>query len=734
MPMNVDVLSRLLNDTDVGASRLLLVYGSRGSGKSWWADQTAEQARAAGFAVHRVAGRSQSGDAVLRSDAMATDARACIVVDDVDCLDEQVRRDLRATIDAIGAIGVVSAGSASAFDGALAIRLEPLSVPAVVELLRTRGVGMAAAQRCAVVSGGNPGLALSLADGLSDGQRSGHAAVPEMPRLAADVAADLHLRLRHLDERTCRALVVAAAADDGDLVAVGAALRELGEAGTSSDGDSLEGLFDAAEEAAVVDIVGSRLSFVDPWMRLAAYYLVAPASRRAAHRALAAAYASPRQGRERVRHLVAASSGPSDEIAAALAVVAAASARRGDRLAAAQMALQAAELAVANDLRSSCLLRSIGWCLDGGDYGEAERLTHLLDGREADEHCAIQEVNSLLHGDTESAGPVPIAATSMSERELATWQGRRHQRMQWWGAAEGGNHARLIHQIGGTSAAPAELWARGQALRDGGFVRDAAELTGRVLGMLPSSASHVRNRWELLDADLSVLAWRDDPVAEKVKTGGGAQARSIAARAALAASPSSARDASSVHVPAHEPLRGIRSALLRGLSAGDHQVLAATAQSAEALGLPIEAGDGWLMAAEAARANAGVGGSEVVAGYLDRAVALFHRCAVRGWDGRLRHLMGDARSQSVAPAAAADAALDALSAAEWRVAGSVAEGLTNREVAAALFLSVKTVDFHLQQIYRKLALRSRTELAVRVAGHPKVSARRDAPRPGETRR
>jgi len=42
--------------------------------------------------------------------------------------------------------------------------------------------------------------------------------------------------------------------------------------------------------------------------------------------------------------------------------------------------------------------------------------------------------------------------------------------------------------------------------------------------------------------------------------------------------------------------------------------------------------------------------------------------------------------------------------------------MTNREAAAALFLSVKTVDFHLQQIYRKLGVRSRTELAIRVAG------------------
>jgi len=70
-------------------------------------------------------------------------------------------------------------------------------------------------------------------------------------------------------------------------------------------------------------------------------------------------------------------------------------------------------------------------------------------------------------------------------------------------------------------------------------------------------------------------------------------------------------------------------------------------------------------------------------------------------------------------------------AAEWRVAASVAEGLTNREVAAALFLSVKTVDFHLQQIYRKLALRSRTELAVRVSGHTHIPARRSAPAPQE---
>lgn len=55
-----------------------------------------------------------------------------------------------------------------------------------------------------------------------------------------------------------------------------------------------------------------------------------------------------------------------------------------------------------------------------------------------------------------------------------------------------------------------------------------------------------------------------------------------------------------------------------------------------------------------------------------------------------------------------------LSPAEFRVALAVAEGMTNKEAATALFVSVKTVDFHLQAIYRKLGVRSRTELAVRI--------------------
>lgn len=47
---------------------------------------------------------------------------------------------------------------------------------------------------------------------------------------------------------------------------------------------------------------------------------------------------------------------------------------------------------------------------------------------------------------------------------------------------------------------------------------------------------------------------------------------------------------------------------------------------------------------------------------------------------------------------------------ELQVALTVAEGATNREAAAALFLSAKTIEHHLGNVYRKLGIRSRSEL------------------------
>ena len=54
---------------------------------------------------------------------------------------------------------------------------------------------------------------------------------------------------------------------------------------------------------------------------------------------------------------------------------------------------------------------------------------------------------------------------------------------------------------------------------------------------------------------------------------------------------------------------------------------------------------------------------------------------------------------------------NALTSTEAQVAQLVGAGKTNTEVAAALYVNVRTVESHLTRIYRKLGVRSRTELA-----------------------
>ena len=60
--------------------------------------------------------------------------------------------------------------------------------------------------------------------------------------------------------------------------------------------------------------------------------------------------------------------------------------------------------------------------------------------------------------------------------------------------------------------------------------------------------------------------------------------------------------------------------------------------------------------------------------------------------------------------------LDRLTPQELQVARLVARGDSNRDVAAALFLSPRTVEYHLHKVFRKLGVRARAELAAALTG------------------
>ncbi len=88
---------------------------------------------------------------------------------------------------------------------------------------------------------------------------------------------------------------------------------------------------------------------------------------------------------------------------------------------------------------------------------------------------------------------------------------------------------------------------------------------------------------------------------------------------------------------------------------------------------------------------------------LERARATFDELGAPTWAARAR--TGIARIGGRAPSP------DGLTPTEVEVAKLVAQGLTNREVADALFVSQHTVNANLRRVYRKLQVRSRTELA-----------------------
>ncbi|MCG5219052.1 LuxR C-terminal-related transcriptional regulator [Streptosporangium sp. KLBMP 9127] len=188
------------------------------------------------------------------------------------------------------------------------------------------------------------------------------------------------------------------------------------------------------------------------------------------------------------------------------------------------------------------------------------------------------------------------------------------------------------------------------------------------------------------------VAWRATPDRVEAAVGAGDEA---GARAAL-----SAYERSTEHAATSESRALL--ARCRGLAESAEEAFG------EALRLhtnPFEAARTALLLGERLRRAQRPGQARA---HLRMAWETFEQAGARPWARRAQEELRAAGENGGAPPSGV---LDALTPQELRIAGLVADGLSSKQIAAQLFLSPRTVEYHLYKIYPKLGIGSRTDLA-----------------------
>ncbi len=151
------------------------------------------------------------------------------------------------------------------------------------------------------------------------------------------------------------------------------------------------------------------------------------------------------------------------------------------------------------------------------------------------------------------------------------------------------------------------------------------------------------------------------------------------------------------------------------LASGDAALAAeralASAAAADDVGVPVEAA---LSHALAGRALAQAGERERAIAELEQAASAFHACGARRYRDAADHelrLLGRRVHRRTQPGQSDATGVAALTEREEQVARLVVDRRTNSQIAEALFLSPKTVETHMRNIFRKLDVSSRVDVA-----------------------
>jgi ATP/maltotriose-dependent transcriptional regulator MalT len=381
---------------------------------------------------------------------------------------------------------------------------------------------------------------------------------------------------------------------------------------------------------------------------------------------------------------------------------------------------------------------------------EAERLMGELSDEQFARHltsftwCGITEVylerfdRSLAVHDrclatARALGQDFVSALSRIGRALAlTWQGRLRE-----AAEEADLAVETAELLGQSQFLTWALWVRGWVAHQAGDLDGAERLAVRAteLGSEAEDPVTVLAHCHLAETRLErgappervrdeLLAAAGGPELPPIERAFRSRWYELLARAELAAGDVDAADrwarraaaaADGLGLPGRtcEALRArARVALALG-AAGDAASLALEGvANGDQAGLPIEASRARFLAGRAL-ASAGEGARAVEE--LERAHEALAACgAAHDRDEAARELRALGKRVARRGATGAGEGVAALSAREREVAGLVAEGHTNREVAAALHLSEKTVENHMARIFAKLAVSSRLQVAMAV--------------------
>ncbi|MEV8319278.1 LuxR C-terminal-related transcriptional regulator [Streptomyces sp. NPDC059900] len=240
------------------------------------------------------------------------------------------------------------------------------------------------------------------------------------------------------------------------------------------------------------------------------------------------------------------------------------------------------------------------------------------------------------------------------------------------------------------------LWALGAALLHTGRVEKAAATLSQVAELESRSGA----------ADPAVLRWQGDAVEAYALCGRTNEARGLLEHM---------QERVGTH-PAHAALRAALTRArglcryLEGVDALEEaaELLADAAHAFAELGLPVEEGRTQLLRGRVERRRRRAAAARTA---WEGARTLFEDAEAYPWTALANNHLAHLAGHPPAPGGSAAPAPRRLTEHELQLAELVRTGATNQEAAQQMFISVKTVETVLSRIYRKLGIRSRTQLA-----------------------